>query len=88
MSLYLVFPCTIIPHYSPALHYSCALCAFSGSPTYEPVEGKIVVDLFFNRFCSTSEIEAYRVMRVVKEFKENVIFNLHEIEEQGVKEEF
>jgi len=28
-----------------------------------------VVDLFFNRFCSTSEIEAYRVMRVVKEFK-------------------
>jgi len=36
--------------------------------TYEPVEGKIVVDLFFNRFCSTSEIEAYRVMRVVKEF--------------------
>ncbi len=56
--------------------------------TYEPVEGKIVVDLFFNRFCSTSEIDAYRVMRVVKEFKENVIFNLHEIEEQGVKEEF
>jgi hypothetical protein len=56
--------------------------------TYEPVEGKIVVDLFFNRFCSTSEIDAYRVMRVVKEFKENVIFNLNEIEEQGVEEEF
>jgi hypothetical protein len=56
--------------------------------TYEPVEGKIVVDLFFNRFCSTSDIEAYRVMRVVKEFKDNVIFNLHEIEEPGVKEEF
>lgn len=56
--------------------------------TYEPVEGKIVVDLFFNRFCSTSDIEAYRVMRVLKEFKDNVVFNLHEIEEPGVKEEF
>ncbi len=51
--------------------------------SYAPVKEKIVVDLFFDNSCSISEIEAYRVMRVVEEFGGDVILNTHEIEEQG-----
>ncbi|HAA86576.1 MAG TPA: hypothetical protein DCE14_09575, partial [Kosmotogaceae bacterium] len=34
---------------------------------YVPVKGKVVVDLFFNSFCQTSDIEAQRVEEVVRE---------------------
>ncbi len=43
---------------------------------FEPVSGQVVVDLFWNTFCQTSNIEAHRVREVVAEFGEAVI--LHE----------
>lgn len=41
--------------------------------TYEPVPGKVVVDLFWNGFCQTSDIEAARVREVCAEFADRVI---------------
>jgi GNAT superfamily N-acetyltransferase len=43
---------------------------------YEPIRGKVVVDLFWNTFCQTSVIEARRVREVAAEFGEHVV--LHE----------
>jgi len=43
---------------------------------FKPLEGKVVVDLFWNMFCPTSDIEAQRVREVVVEFGESVV--LHE----------
>ena len=40
---------------------------------FEPVEGKVVVDLFWNTFCQTSDIEAERVREVVAEFPDSVV---------------
>lgn len=42
---------------------------------FEPVPGKVVVDLFFNEFCQTSSIEAQRVREVCAEYDERVILN-------------
>jgi hypothetical protein len=39
---------------------------------FEPVEGKVVVDLFWNGFCLTSGIEAQRVREVCAEFGDRV----------------
>ncbi len=43
---------------------------------FEPMPGKVVVDLFWNTFCQTSNIEAQRVREVVAEFRGSVV--LHE----------
>lgn len=40
---------------------------------FKPVPGKVVVDLFWNTFCQTSNIEAQRVREVVEEFSESVV---------------
>lgn len=40
---------------------------------FEPVPGKVVVDLFWNTFCETSDIEAQRVREVVEEFGDPVV---------------
>lgn len=42
---------------------------------FEPVSGKVVVDLFYNTFCETSDIEAQRVREVAAEFGERVVLN-------------
>jgi GNAT superfamily N-acetyltransferase len=42
---------------------------------FEPVPGRVVVDLFWNTFCLTSNIEAHRVREVVAEFGDKVIFH-------------
>ncbi|MBN2220516.1 MAG: hypothetical protein JW697_09610 [Kosmotogaceae bacterium] len=55
---------------------------------YRPVEGKIVIDLFYNAFCSKSDIEAHRVMNVARGFGDLVLLNSHEIEEPGIKERY
>ncbi len=50
---------------------------------YEPVPGKVVVDLFWNRFCQTSEIEARRVCEVAAEFGGKLLlkeYPAHEID--------
>jgi ribosomal protein S18 acetylase RimI-like enzyme len=41
----------------------------------EPVPGRVVVDLFYNTFCETSDIEAERVREVAAEFGDGVILN-------------
>lgn len=42
---------------------------------YEPAERKVVVDLFYNKFCETSDIEAERVREVAAEFGGRVALN-------------
>jgi len=39
---------------------------------YEPIPGKVALDLFFNTFCQTSVIEAQRVREVAAEFGDNI----------------
>ena len=40
---------------------------------FEPVADKVIVDLFWNTFCETSDIEAERVREVVAEFPDSVV---------------
>jgi len=42
---------------------------------YQPIEGEVVVDLFWNGFCQTSDIEAQRVREVCAEFGDRVVLN-------------
>jgi GNAT superfamily N-acetyltransferase len=42
---------------------------------FESISGKVVVDLFWNTFCQTSNIEAQRVRDVALEFGDSVILN-------------
>ena len=42
---------------------------------FEPVPGKVVVDLFWNTFCQTSNIEAQRVREVADEMADKVALN-------------
>jgi hypothetical protein len=42
---------------------------------FQPVPGKVVIDLFWNLFCQTSTIEAERVREIVVEFGDDVILN-------------
>jgi len=42
---------------------------------FKPLQGEVVVDLFWNVFCSTSDIEAQRVREVVSEYNNNVVLN-------------
>lgn len=50
---------------------------------YEPIPGKVVVDLFWNTFCQTSAIEAQRVREVVAEFGERVVVNEYCADDRG-----
>jgi len=42
---------------------------------FQPIKGKIVIDLFWNTFCLTSDVEAQRVREVVSEFGDEVVLN-------------
>ena len=42
---------------------------------FKPIQGKVVIDLFWNVFCLTSDVEAQRVREVVSEYKNNVVIN-------------
>jgi thiol-disulfide isomerase/thioredoxin len=42
---------------------------------FEPASGKVVVDLFWNAFCATSDSEAQRVREVAAEFGDSVLLN-------------
>jgi GNAT superfamily N-acetyltransferase len=42
---------------------------------FEPVPGHVVVDLFYNTFCETSDIEAQRVREVAAEFGDSIALN-------------
>jgi len=45
---------------------------------FRPVRDKVVVDLFWNRFCLTSELEAQRVREVALELGDRVVLNEHQ----------
>ncbi len=42
---------------------------------YHPIKGKVIIDLFWNTFCLTSDVEAQRVREVVIEFGDDVLLN-------------
>ena len=50
--------------------------------TYEPVPGRVAVDLFWNGFCPTSAIEAQRVREVAGEYGDRVILREYETEDR------
>jgi len=43
--------------------------------TYRKIQNRVVIDLFYNTFCQTSNIEAKRVRFVVNEYGDKVILN-------------
>ena len=45
--------------------------------TYEPVPGKVAIDLFYSTFCATSDIEAQRVREVAAEYGAAVVLREH-----------
>jgi len=49
---------------------------------FEPIEGVCVVDLFWNRFCQTSGIEAQRVREVCGEFGDRVVLREYPAEDR------
>jgi len=55
-------------------------------PKYEfkPIPGKIVIDLFWNVFCQTSNIEAQRVSEVAAEFGDSVALNEYSADDRPV----
>ncbi len=52
---------------------------------FEPVPAKVVVDLFWNTFCQTSDIEAQRVREVVQEFGDLVVLREHCADDPGIR---
>jgi GNAT superfamily N-acetyltransferase len=48
-------------------------------PPLKPAKDKVVVELYWNRFCQTSSIESRRVKEVVAEFGERALLVEHEI---------
>jgi len=51
---------------------------------YKPIGGKVVVDLFWNTFCPTSDIEAQRVREVAAEFGESVVVHEYCADERSI----
>ena len=55
---------------------------------YEPIKGKIVIDLFWNKFCLTSDVEAQRVREVVSEYGNDVILNEFSAVDQKILQQY
>lgn len=51
---------------------------------FEPVPGKVAVDLFWQTFCETSWIEAQRVREVAAEFGEAVVLREYSADDRAV----
>lgn len=51
---------------------------------FEPMEGVVVIDLFWNGFCQTSAIEAQRVREVCEEFGNAVVLREYQAEDREV----
>lgn len=51
---------------------------------YEPLPGKVVIDLFWNTFCQTSVLEAGRVREVAGEFEDSVVLREYCADDRGV----
>jgi GNAT superfamily N-acetyltransferase len=61
---------------------------FESAYRFEPVPGRVVVDLFWNRLCQTSEIEAQRVREVAAEFGDRVLLNEFPAHEPAVRDRY
>jgi len=51
---------------------------------FRPIAGKVVIDLFWNTFCQTSDIEAQRVREVAVEFGDRVALNEYCADDRAV----
>lgn len=51
---------------------------------FKPIPGKVVIDLFWNAFCQTSNIEAQRVREVAAEFGDLVVLNEYSADDRPV----
>jgi len=49
---------------------------------FKQIAGKVVVDLFWNTFCETSDIEAQRVREVVADFGQSVVLHEYRADDQ------
>jgi L-amino acid N-acyltransferase YncA len=55
---------------------------------FKPVSGKVVVDLFWNGFCGTSNAEAQRVREVAAEFGESVVLNGYPADDPAILQRY
>ncbi|TFG10866.1 MAG: hypothetical protein EU535_07955 [Promethearchaeota archaeon] len=55
---------------------------------FKPVKDKVVIDLFWNTFCLTSDVEAERVRDLVSEFGESVVLNEYSATDQEVYRQY
>jgi GNAT superfamily N-acetyltransferase len=53
-----------------------------GRYAFEPVAGKVAVDLYWNAFCATTDIEAQRVREVAAEFGDAVVLREHSADDR------
>jgi GNAT superfamily N-acetyltransferase len=51
---------------------------------FKPIRGRVVIDLFWNDFCQTSNIEAQRVREVAAEFGDSVALNEYSADNRPV----
>ena len=51
---------------------------------FDPVPGKVVIDLFWNVFCMTSDVEAERIREVAAEFGDKVQLNEYQAEDHDI----
>jgi hypothetical protein len=55
---------------------------------FKPIKNKVVIDLFWNTFCLTSDVEAERVRDVISEFGENIILNEYSATDQNILRQY
>ncbi|MFX0003600.1 MAG: GNAT family N-acetyltransferase [Candidatus Hodarchaeota archaeon] len=55
---------------------------------FKPIKGKVVIDLFWNRFCLTSDVEGERVREVVLEYRNDVILNEFDVTDQKILKKY
>lgn len=55
---------------------------------YTPVEGKVVIDLFWSRCCLTTVVEAQRVREVAAEFEDEVVLNEYCSDFSAIREKY
>ena len=55
---------------------------FKPSYAFKPIQGRVVIDLFWNEFCQTSNVEAQRVREVAAEFGDLVALNQYSAEDR------
>ncbi|MFU8796549.1 MAG: GNAT family N-acetyltransferase [Dehalococcoidia bacterium] len=51
---------------------------------FRPVPGRVVIDLFWNTFCQTSDMEAQRVREVASKFGDSVVLNEYCVDDRAV----